>query len=267
MANRKKIDFRKAKDEGIIMQGFVKSCEKIQMPDGTERGQINVYTGNYLVIIEEEDIVNFPYAKTLTSLVGEEIIYTVKEVFPDNVIYGSMKEAYAKRNKPILDKLMNGEVLEGKVVYTTPHGAYINVGGVQGFLKNFDFSDDGTEVRQAYPKGSLIRIKFRKYTKNGNLIFAPEERKHGEKIISQDEIKKGQVYVGKITGMYPDRMYVNIIPGVDCMCHIPKTIAEPKVNETVSIRITNVFRGDNDKLMVRGEVSNRIYLGDEGDVL
>ena len=260
MPNLKKMDFQKAKEEKTILSGLVRQCDQIPQDDGGKVGQLIVDCNGRSVIICEEDVVNFPYARTIASLVGEEIEFVIKEVFPeDEIVYGSMVEAYEIKRKPTMDKLKAGEVLEGVVVYPTAHGAYINVNGVQGFLRNHDFSDDGTEVKQLYPKGSKIKIVFKKFSSKGNLIFGPEEQIHGKAIISKEKIQKGQIYSGKVTGVYPERIYVNIMAGVDVLCHVPRTIADVTVGDMVRVKIQRAFVGDDGKLLVRGECTSRIY--------
>lgn len=256
MSRQAKVDFAKAKEKKTILKGFVKRYEKTELEDGSLKSELTVDCSGSKVIIDGEDVVNFPYARSLKSLVGEEIIFTVKEVFPNNVVYGSMKEAFEVKNKPIVDLLLQGELLEGKVVYETPYGVYIDIKGVQGFLKNSDFSDDGTEVASIYPKGKLIKVKFKKYSKYGNIIFEPEEKRHGKSVIEKSEIKKGQIYQGKIVNILPDRMFVNIIPDVDCMCRIPVSSETFRISEYVVLMIDRVFAVD-DKLMVRGEVLSK----------
>lgn len=263
MARNQKTDFALAKEEERILKGLVRSCEKNEFPDGKVEWHINVAYNGQSVIITEDDVINFPYAKTLVSLVGEEISFVIKDVISDDLVYGDMKKAYEIKRKPIMDKLMNGQVLEGIVVYTLPHGAYINISGVQGFLKNYDFSNDDTKVSDIYPQGSFIRVKFLRYTKNGNILFTPEKKIERKSSFDVSTIKKGQRYVGKIVDIYPDRLYVNITAGVDCLCSIPQTIANPKINDTVMIKVSKVFYGDNGKMYVRGYISNRI----EGDII
>ena len=169
MPRRAKLDFVTAKEKKTILKGVVKSLEKIESEDGVVNSLLTIDCNGSKVFITDEEVVNFPYAKSLKSLVGEEIVFTIKEVFDNDVVYGSMKEAVEVKNKPIMELLESGEVLEGKVVYETPYGVYIDIKGVQGFLKNIDFSDDGTEVSKLYPKGKMI--KGIGYNKKGKFNF------------------------------------------------------------------------------------------------
>ena len=257
MSRQAKVDFAKAKEKKTILKGLVKMYDKNAL-DGKIEPFLTIDCNGSKVIIEQSEVVFFPYSKSLKSLVGEEIIFTVKEVFPNNIVYGSMKEAFEVKNRPIIDLLEKGEILEGKVVYETNYGAYIDIKGVQGFLKNIDFSDDGTEVTKIYPKGSIIKVKFKRYSQNGNILLLPEEKRHGSSAVEKSDIRKGQEYIGKIVGIIPDRMFVNIIPDVDCMCRVPAQFGETyRMKEYVLVRIT--FVGEkNGKLMVRGEVMSKV---------
>lgn len=255
---KKKIDFAKAKEEKVVLRGLVRMCEKIDYDNDSFSQSIRVDCGGTMVIIESEDITLFPYARSPKTLVGEEVDFMVKEYIPEEkLVYGSMKMAEDVINKPILDKLYAGEELEGTVVHVTRHGAYVSIKGVQCFMRNLDYSDDGRTIEEDFPKMSKIKVKYSKTSIHGNLIVVPLEKKRGIPIVKKEEIKEGQVYVGKITGAYSDRVYVNITAGIDCMCRVPDFIYNLMVNEQVVVAITKVYN-DKNGFKVRGKITNKI---------
>lgn len=253
---------KKAREEKEILTGLVRSFEKFQNEEDKISAQLLVEYEGHAVYILEEDVINFPYAQTLMSLVGENINFTIKEIFPD-IIYGSMKEAYDLKVRPVLEIIESGEVVEGEIVYITQHGAYIDVNGVQGFLRNRDFSTGDLEIRAFYKKGDKIRVKFLKYSSRGNLVFEPEIKLEDSKDAMRKNIKPGQTYIGEVVGVYPDRIYVNIVPGVDVLCYYPAFIDNLSEGEHLKISITKVFFADDGRLMVRGECISLIYANKE----
>ena len=262
----KQIDFESALAKQTILKGFV-----VRANDKAETPHIQLNAYGCKVIILKDDCVNFPYAKTLMTLVGEEVLFCVKEIYPteaETKIYGSMKIAYEKKRQPIMDALHRGDIVEGVVQHITPHGAYISINGVQGFLKNYDFSDDGTAVGDIYQKGDKVKVRFKRMSANNNILFLPEEMRHGSNGLKPDKIKKGEIYAGKVVDVYPDKVFVNILPGVDMLCHVPRTIADVEVGNRVKVHVKNVINGDNGKLLVRGEITDKVYdRRDGGDVL
>lgn len=258
MANQRKVDFAKAKAEEKILKGLVKECSVDELPDGTKMSTLVVIHGGASVFIQEEDVVNFPYAKSMTSLVGEEISFVVKDVFPDGIIYGDMKKAQEIKLKPVMDRLKNGEILEGIIVYALNYGVYVNIAGVQGLLKNHNFSNDGTKVTDVYSVGSFIKVKLDKITDKGLVRLVPAKPLNKKSKIDASTIRKGQYYIGKIVTIYPEKWYVNIDAGIDVLCYPTKTIPNPQIGMTVKIFVKKVFYGDRDgRLFVRGEVTRR----------
>lgn len=254
----KKIDFAKAKEEGIVLRGLVRMCEKIDYEKDKFTQNIRVDCGKNMVIIESDEISLFPYGRSPKALVGEEVDFIVKEYIPsENLIFGSMKMAEQVKQQPILDRLYEGETMEGTVVYVTRHGAYISIDGVQCFMRNVDFSNDGKLIEEFYPKMSKIKIKYKKTSKQGVILVEPLEKKMGIPTIDINEIEVGQVHLGKITGAYPDRIYVNITAGIDCMCRVPDFIFNLMVNEHVAVLITKIIK-KGERIKIRGKIINKI---------
>lgn len=258
MAQVRRVDFAKAKAENKILRGLVKECEVIESTDGQKKSQLTVIHNGKTVFISQEDVINFPYSKSITSLVGEEISFVVKDVFPDDIVFGDMKKAQEIKLKPTMDRLINGEVLEGMIVYALPHGVYVNIAGVQGLLKNHKFSNDGTAVTDVYPVGDFIKVKLDKISEKGVILLAPEKPITKKSKADKESVKRGQSYIGKITATYPDRLYVNIGAGLDCLCYPSKLIPNPQIGQTVKVFIKKTFYGNKDgRLYIRGEITRR----------
>lgn len=251
------IDFSAAKEANVILRGTVKYCRRV---DGKEPNCIIVDCNGHPVLIEKEDCVNFPFAKTLISLIGEEISFMVKDYQPDtDICIGSMTMAYEEKEKPILENLESGSVMDGIIIYETVHGAYISVDGIYGFMRNRDFSNDGTAVRDIYAKHDKIRVKLLMIRNDGELLFEPEKKHIGEKsIIEFAQINIGDIYKGRVTGSYIDRIYVNIAPECDVICNVPRYIDLIRTGEFVLVKIRSKRIDENGKRKLKGYIIDRV---------
>lgn len=258
MAREKRIDFQKAKDDNTILKGMVRECRKIKDSNGSEKNELFVSCGEIGVIIPENEVDLFPFQKAIRHLVGEEITFCILEVFDKDVIYGSMKKAREIKTAPIIKRLKNGDVLEGTITALTERGAYIDVNGVHGFMNNYDFADDGTEIRDRYKKFETIKVKFEKYTPRGYIIFYPEAKIEGKSVISEDKIEIGSFYLGKVTKVFVDKSFVLIAPKIAVLCPPAKNIFNLRINDMVSVKIKKKFYNEQGKLRLRGEIDRII---------
>jgi len=248
MARPKPIDFAKAKEEVTILSGMVKIAERgIDVNDGQN---LIVDCNGKKVIIVKEEIEPLPFGQSFTRYVGTEIKFVVIDYVEEvGLVYGSNKKAIEMLKKPIMEKLNNGEVVEGNITYILNHGAYVSIGMVSGLLKNQNFSDDGTRVGDIYREGEKIRVKLLRMSERGNLLFAPEKKIKGDSEISIKDYERGQQVSGIVVKVCIDKVYVNIAPGLDMLCPFPDTVAEIKEGDFARMKITKVFP---EKKRVRG---------------
>lgn len=255
-SGKMKIDFAKAKEANVILRGKVKYCRRTE---NTEPDCIIVDCNENPVFIEKDECVNFPFAKTLISLIGEEVSFTVKDYEPEtDICFGSMKQAYEIKKAPIMEKLKAGEVLDGIIIYQSVHGAVISINGIYGFMRNRDFSNDGTAVREVYHKHDPIKVKLLKVKDNSEILLQPETPFTGEKsIINFSNINVGNVYKGRVTGSYIDRIYVNIAPECDVLCNVPTYIDTIKTEEFVLVKIRVKKVDENGRKRLKGYIIDR----------
>lgn len=233
------VDFKKAKEEKTILTGFVHIAQE-GMVAGEESRLILECAGKK-IIINEKDVELPPFSSSLASLVGQEIKFVVTEYAEEvDLIFGSNKLAYEIERKPILEKLHNGESVRGIVTKILNYGAYINCNGVSGFIKNSDFSTDGTCVKDVLSEGEYINVKLRYINSNGRYIFEPTIKKVRESNLSLEDFRVGQCVAGRVVTAKLDRLYVNIAPGIDCLCSIPQNISDVRESDYVRVKIIKV---------------------------
>lgn len=255
-----KKEIKKTMEKNQLLKGKVIFEREVPGKDGIKDREIVVDCSGTTVFIKEEDCKKFPFAKTIISLIGEEIEFVlISADYENEVYYGSMKEAEEVKLKPIIENIEKGGVVNAVVVNTTVHGAYLYINGVHGFLKNMDFSNDGSSVRDYYSRLDSIKVKFLRYAKSGEMLFEAAEKKTAATIVKMDEIKAGNIFRGKVTGSYPDRIYVNIAPGCDLICDVPKNVYKVYTEDTVLIKVTKVYKDNKDKTRLRGVILNKDY--------
>lgn len=257
MPKTKKPDFQKHLSENTILEGFVAYCERKKgtVNDDNEFICVNCQGSN--VYILKKDAVLLPYSKSLSRLVGDMVKFCVIRLeeygTPNEKIYGSMIQAKKILRAPVLEKLKNNEILTGRVINAVRSGAYIAVGDVSGLMKNEDFSDDGSEIRDYYQRGAEIKVRLKKIRKNGTVYFLPEEKRKGTTTVKIKDIKEGAVMSGNITHSYPDRVYVNVLPGIDALCFCPTNLGFLRDDDSVTVKITRIYEADGEP-RVKGKI-------------
>lgn len=252
MAKRKHFNFKAAMENGTILTGVVRVAE---VHPQKENSLLKIDCAGKKVIIPGKEIVPLKFGQSISNYTGKEVDFIVTEVSEEvDLIFGSCVKAAQKKEAPILEKLFAGEVIEGVIANLVDHGAYINIGGaVEGLMKNIDFSDDGTCMKDVCNVGESIRIKYLKTSSKGTFIFVPEKVRHGSSALTFEDLARHQHISGTVVSVYPDRVYVNILPGIDCMCENPKNIDQLKEYEKVTVVLIKV---DQEKRRVRGAIKD-----------
>lgn len=260
-----KIDFEKSKAEKKILSGLVVSCEQYKISALEVSYILVVNCHNTLINIGQSEIPELPARVGPKNLIGENVNFTIIDI-NDGIIMGSIKEAEAILKKPILEKLYAGEVMTGVVTYITPWGAYVTIGGVvSGIMKNFDFADDGTEIWKVHKKYSKIKVKYKKTTNKGTIVFLPEKKKLGKVLYNPENIKPGDSFLGKVTDVsLPAGMVRVIIDSNNLIvrCVYPKKFTDIKIGNKVVVTISKVKKEEN-YYSFYGKIMSRVDNGGE----
>ncbi|WCK57729.1 S1 RNA-binding domain-containing protein (plasmid) [Aneurinibacillus sp. Ricciae_BoGa-3] len=178
--------------------------------------------------------------KSLVGFLGREVSFVVKEIDRDNnVLICSRKDAQAILKEGIVERLREGEVFNAQVINVLKYGAYVEIEGVTGLLKNVDFAEDYTTVGEVLKVGDSVNVKLRKVSSNDRLIFEAVEKYKNPTIMSFDMFERDQVVLGVVRNVKPWGVYVCIAPGLDALCPIPGT-GEVEEGMKVSFRITQI---------------------------
>ena len=250
-----KTDFELAKKAKQILEGVVVACEMYKVSETENNFVFKVnYNNDAIITILQSEVLPFPAKMGPKTMVGQKVKFTIVDINEEG-IFGSMKEAREILQQPILDRLYAGEVLTGIVTYITPWGAYVTIDGVvSGMLKNYDFSDDGTEVWKAHPKFSKIKVKYKKTNKKGNILLYPEKKRTGTPKYDITQIKAGDTFWGKITDVNLPNAKVRVLidNATYVECKYPNNAYSNSIKNgyNVAVVVTKVIQhGDKYKLI------------------
>lgn len=240
--------YRKAMENKEILKGLV-VLTQFDEALGTEIlvMDLNGMRG----IIKREDLDYQIEWKSIVSFVGMEVNYIVKDVdFDTKTIYCSRKEAQEAVEEKIIKRLEEGETFNATITGLVKYGAYVEMEGIYGLLKNSDYSDDHVSVKDVLNIGDKINVKLQKVSMNNRLTVEPIEKYILKTVLKFDNFERDQVVLGTITGIKPWGAFVNIAPGLDALCPIPPT-DEIEEGVRVSFRITQT---QEEKGRIRGKI-------------
>ena len=230
-------DYKKAMKNKEVLRGLVKL---VQFDKELNTDILAVDLGDYKGVMVRDEIDIEINWKSLVGFVGREVSFIVTSIDEKNkTIYCSRKEAQIIKKEEILERLKEGEIFNAQIVNILKYGAYIEVEGISGLLKNVDFAEDYTTVEDILKIGDNINVKLKKISANDKLIFEAIEKYKNPTIMGFDMFERDQVVLGVVRNVKPWGIYVCIAPGLDALCPVPGT-GEIEDGMKVSFRITQV---------------------------
>ena len=240
--------FKKALETKQIMKGMVKYVQ-FNKELNTDVLAVDLDGVKGIVVRDEVDSeVNW---KSLVSFVGREINFVITSIDEEaGVLYCSRKEAQLLQKEVIVNRLMEGEIFSATVVNILKYGAYVEIEGISGLIKNVDFAEDYTTIADVLKEGDKVNVKLKKVTNTDKLVFEAVEKYKNPTIMNFDEFEPNQVVFGVIRDIKPWGVYVCIAPGLDGLCSIPPT-GEIEQGMKVSFRIVTVIK---EQQRIRGKI-------------
>lgn len=202
-------------------------------------------------VIKREDVDYQVEWRSLVGFVGMEVRFIVKEIDEDNrIVYCSRKEAQEMVEDDVIKRLKEGEVFNATITGLVRYGAYVEMEGIYGLLKNSDFSEDHVNIRDVMNVGDTINVKLNNVSMNNRITVEPVQKYRLKTVLKLDNFERNQVVLGTVNGIKPWGAYVTIAPGLDALCPIPPT-EEIEEGSKVSFRITQVKEEEG---RVRGKI-------------
>ena len=188
---------------------------------------------------------------SLVNFVGRAVQFIPLEYLEDEkVVLASRAAAQRITKKRTMKRIESGVVMSAQVVNILPHGAYVEVDGVTGLLKNIDFADDCSAVRDILHIGDSLKVKFKKMSSNGTILFEAEKKYVSPSALTIDDISPDSLVTGVVRAVQPFGVFVQVVVGIDALC-VNKNMSELEEEDRVTVRITQVDKATN---KIRGEI-------------
>ncbi|MBQ8117787.1 MAG: 30S ribosomal protein S1 [Lachnospiraceae bacterium] len=196
-----------------------------------------VLDGGLVVVVDEvrifipASLVSDTYEKDLSKYAGQEIEFVVTEYNPKRRRYiGDRKQLVsakkAEMQKELLERIKEGDIVEGIVKNVTDFGAFIDLGGVDGLLHISEMSWGRIEhPKKVFKVGDKLNVLIKEI--NGSKIAL--SLKFDDSNPWKDAAEKyavGNVVTGKVARMTDFGAFVELEDGVDALLHVSQIAKE-----------------------------------------
>ncbi len=225
-----------------------------------------VLDGGLSVIVDEvrifipASLVSDTYEKDLTKYAGQEIQFVITEYNPKKRrVIGDRKQLMvAKRSemqKELLERIQEGDIVEGTVKNVTDFGAFIDLGGMDGLLHISEMSWGHVEnPKKVFKSGDVVKVLIKEISNNKialSLKFADANPWKDADV----KYAVGNVVEGKVARMTDFGAFIELEDGVDALLHVSQIskdhIEKPsdvlKVGDSVTAKVVD-FNGTDKKI-------------------
>ena len=194
---------------------------------------VQVLDGGLVVVVDEvrifipASLVSDTYEKDLSKYAGQEIEFVVTEYNPKRRRYiGDRKQLVvaqkAEMQKELLERIKEGDIVDGTVKNVTDFGAFVDLGGVDGLLHISEMSWGRIEhPKKVFKVGDKLKVLIKEI--NGSKIAL--SLKFDDSNPWKDAASKyavGNVVTGKVARMTDFGAFVELEDGVDALLHVPR---------------------------------------------
>ncbi len=198
------------------------------------------------------------YVEDKAQWLGQELEFLIEKYENDKNIVVSraklIKARAAEKIKEIEANLNENLILKGKITEIRDYGAFVDLGGLEGFLHVSEISFSRVQqIRDYLQKGEEVTVK----------ILKIEEDDRGKKRISLsikaalddpwtnaiDDYKEQESFSGKVVKIEKFGAFVELKPGIEGLIHISEMSWEKrihhasdvvKVGDTVNVRLLSI---------------------------
>ncbi len=193
--------------------------------------------------------------KDITPLMGVEQPFLILKMdkLRENIVVsrkGVLEGANAEERAKVIEKLEEGQVIDGVVKNITSYGAFVDIGGVDGLLHNTDISwkriNHPSEVLTPGQEVKVKVIKFNKETKRISLGMKQLVADPWEGV--DVEFTVGSRVKGKVTNVTDYGIFVEVKEGVEGLVYVSeiswkKNVSPSKVataGEEIDVMVLDV---------------------------
>src|SRR5699024_2527247 len=234
--------------------------EKLDNDEIIEAKVTEVVKGGLVVDVGQRgfvpaSLISTDFIEDFSHFDGQVLKLKVEELDPANnrvILSRKAVEALenAEKKEELLNKLDEGDVIDGTVARLTNFGAFIDIGGVDGLVHVSELSHEHVKSPEDVVSiGDKVKVKVKSVDKDSERISlsikdtlpSPFESLRGE-------INEGENIEGKVVRLTSFGAFVEIKPGVQGLVHIseishshigtPGEVLEP--GEIVSVKILSI---------------------------
>ncbi len=201
--------------------------------------------------------------KKLSSLIGEKISTRIIELDREkNRIILSEKMVTQVRDleqrEKTLNKVKEGDILEGAVSGITPFGVFVNAEGLEGLVHLSELSWDKVEdIGSLYSVGTKVKVMVIGVSDGGKRVAYSIKRLQKDPWAEAiSKYKVGDIVEGEIQKVVPYGAFVRIDKGLNGLIHISE-LSDKLVKDPANI----VTEGDTVKVKILSISSTERHLG------
>ena len=198
--------------------------------------------GNEIFYMNQADIDLIPPGRSIYSYVGHTINFVILRIDEENdMVFVSHKVLREPVRDKAIEAMQKGEAMDATVVRLFAWGARLMCLGVPVIMRNKDFSTDYTRVDAVYKIGDEVKVKLVEVSPSKRIFVCPEEKYTTPANTNFNLLKPDMIVKGKVSSVTSFGIFVNIMPGIDALCGMPRELREPARDDVVTIRIQKLF--------------------------
>ena len=196
-------------------------------------------------------------------LVGQTISFVIKEADDEKgILICSRKVTQQKAKAALLQSFAAGTAFDGVITGFARFGAFVEVNGVSGLLRNADYSTDHSRVNERYRVGDRISVKCKSVGQDErHLITWETVTKYHRSTPFVCDVEAGSVVLGTVVGIrnFPQSMGVFVRvddnEDLDILCSMPPEM-EVEYGVHVAVRVSSVDTGQDEfsRPRIRGRI-------------
>lgn len=180
---------------------------------------------------------------SLVSFVGESIPFIILSIDEEGEsLVCSRKVAQEIIKEEMATDFANGTIFEGKITHILNYGAFVNVNGITGLLRNSDYSTDYSEISECYKEGDRIAVRCKEVDDAGRIAWEVIHKYSRTEPVKID-FDIGSVMLGTVSQIKnfaeSTGVFVRIGKSIDALCPVPPDL-EIEVDSQVAVKITSI---------------------------
>ncbi|MBS4176551.1 30S ribosomal protein S1 [Lederbergia citrea] len=180
-----------------------------------------------------------------------------------------VEEGKALEKKEILERLKQGEILDGTVQRLTDFGAFVDIGGVDGLVHISQLSHEHIEKPSDVVKeGDQVKVKVLSVDRdNERISLSIKETLPGPWESIGEKAPRGSILEGTVKRLVSFGAFVEVLPGVEGLVHISqishKHIGTPhevlQEGQTVKVKVLDANETDQRLSLSMKELEDQEY--------